>query len=80
MLETKTPTLFVVGQESTVGRPDDIENLRERMRASTCMVVVGGADENLRMTKSKKMMEGVTQSMVDRCLQVRFINSAPVCY
>ncbi|XP_072027565.1 uncharacterized protein [Amphiura filiformis] len=69
LFESKTPTLFVVGQDSTVGNPDDIENLRERMKAETSMVIVGGADENLRMTKSKKMMEGVTQSMVDRCLQ-----------
>ena len=70
LYESKTPTLFVIGQDSAVGSPDDVENLRERMKTETSMVIVGGADESLRMTKSKKMMEGVTQSMVDRCLQV----------
>ena len=73
LYESKTPTLFVIGQDSAVGSPDDVENLRERMKTETSMVIVGGADESLRMTKSKKMMEGVTQSMVDRCLQVSLL-------
>ena len=70
LLDSKTPTLFVTGQESSVCTQDDIENLREHMRAETGLVVVGGADEHLRMSKMKKKMEGVTQSMVDRCIQV----------
>ncbi|XP_038070640.1 KAT8 regulatory NSL complex subunit 3-like [Patiria miniata] len=69
LLDSKTPTLFVVGQESSVCTQDDIENLREHMRAETGLVVVGGADENLRMSKMKKQLDGVTQSMVDRCIQ-----------
>ncbi len=69
LLDSKTPTLFVTGQESSVCTQDDIENLREHMRAETGLVVVGGADEHLRMSKMKKKIEGVTQSMVDRCIQ-----------
>lgn len=64
----KTPTLFVIGQESSVCNQDDIENLREKMKAITGLVIVGGADEKLRMSKNKKKLEGVTQSMVDRCI------------
>ncbi|PIK49489.1 putative KAT8 regulatory NSL complex subunit 3, partial [Apostichopus japonicus] len=64
----KTPCLFVVGQESSVCNQDDIENLREKMKAITGLVIVGGADERLRMSKNKKKLEGVTQSMVDRCI------------
>ncbi|XP_022091824.1 KAT8 regulatory NSL complex subunit 3-like isoform X2 [Acanthaster planci] len=69
LLDSKTPTLFVVGQESSVCTQDGIENLREQMQAETGLVVVGGADENLRMSKMKKRSDGVTQSMVDRCIQ-----------
>ncbi|XP_077991927.1 uncharacterized protein LOC144446096 isoform X2 [Glandiceps talaboti] len=69
LLDSKTPTLFVIGQESSVCSQDDVEDLREKMKAETSLVVVGGADENLRLTKSKKKLEGVTQSMVDRCIQ-----------
>lgn len=68
LFECKTPTLFVIGQESSVCNQDDIENLREKMKAITGLVIVGGADERLRLSKNKKKLEGVTQSMVDRCI------------
>ena len=61
-------TLFVVGENATQSRPDDLEDIRERMRAETSMVVIGGADDKLRMSKHKKTAEGITQSMVDRCI------------
>ena len=38
------------------------------MRAETSMVVIGGADDQLRMSKHKKTAEGITQNMVDRCI------------
>lgn len=38
------------------------------MRVQTGLLVVGNADDCLRMGKTKKKMEGVTQSMVDRCI------------
>ena len=70
MLDSKTPILFVIGQNSTTCSIDQIEDLREKMKAENSLVAVGGADDNLRVTRSKKKQEGITQSMVDRCIQV----------
>ena len=71
ILDLKHPVLFVVGQLATLCRPDDVEDMRERMKTDTGLVVVGGADDQLRVSKHKKKAEGLTQSMVDRCIMVR---------
>jgi len=65
-LETKTPTLFVVGEKATQSSCDDIEDLRERLSVETGLIIVGGADDGLRLSKKKKKVECVTQCMVDR--------------
>ncbi len=78
LLESKTPTLFVVGQHATTCGIDDIEDLREKMKAENSLIVVGGADDNLRVSKAKKKQEGITQSMVDRCIQVSHTNCIKV--
>lgn len=44
--------------------------MRERMRVETGLVVVGSADDQLRMSRAKKHSAGVTQSMVDYCIMV----------
>jgi hypothetical protein len=41
-LDLTTPTLFVIGQHSSTTNIDDMEDLRERMRAENALVVVGG--------------------------------------
>ena len=74
LLDMRTPTLFVIGDNATQTRPDDLEDIRERMRAETSMVVIGGADDKLRMSKHKKTAEGITQSMVDRCIADEIYN------
>lgn len=51
-----------------------MEDLRERMRVETALVVVGFADDNLRVSKKKKLAEGITQSVVDRCIAVNKSN------
>ena len=51
-------------------RPDDIEDLREKLKCRTGLVVVGDADDLLRVSKHKKKAEQITQGMVDRCIIV----------
>ena len=71
LLGVRAPTLFVLGQRATHGRPDDVEHAREKMRADNALVVVGGADDALRMSRADKKRLAVTQATVDRCIQVR---------
>lgn len=43
------------------------------MSTETGLLVVGGADDNLRVSKHTKRLQGVTQSMVDRAVMVGLI-------
>ncbi|SPP74388.1 uncharacterized protein LOC117591771 isoform X5 [Drosophila guanche] len=65
ILDIKAPILFVIGQNSARSSQEEMESLRERMQSETSLVVVGSADDALRVPKSKRRIEGVTQSMVD---------------
>ena len=49
---------------------DDVEELRERLHCETGLVVVGGGDDQLRVSISKQAAEGITQDIVDRCILV----------
>lgn len=49
---------------------EEVEDLRERMRVETGLIVVGSADDYLRVTKKKKKLEGITQAVVDKCITV----------
>ena len=48
---------------------DDMEDFRERItKTETGLVVIGGANDRLFVSSSKKKFEGITQAMVDRCI------------
>jgi hypothetical protein len=48
---------------------DDMEDFRERItKTETGLIVVGGANDRLIISSSKKKFEGITQAMVDRCI------------
>ncbi|XKL69044.1 hypothetical protein PGB90_006813 [Kerria lacca] len=68
LLNMKTPVLFVIGQNSTTVTIDEIEEFRLRLRCRTGLVVVGGADDHLRVNHFLKKKCSVTQSIVDRCI------------
>ncbi|XP_050448837.1 KAT8 regulatory NSL complex subunit 3 isoform X1 [Cataglyphis hispanica] len=68
LMDIRCPVMFIIGQNATLVRPDDLEDLREKMLVETSLVVVGTADDYLRISTSKKVLEGITQNMVDRCI------------
>ncbi|XP_030388585.1 uncharacterized protein LOC115634813 isoform X2 [Scaptodrosophila lebanonensis] len=65
LLDIKAPILFIIGQNSARSSQEEMEMLRERMQSESTLVVVGSADDALRVPKSKRRIEGVTQAMVD---------------
>merc|ERR1719187_656878 len=54
ILDIRSPALFVVGEKSSSCQSDDMEDIRERLGVETGLVIVGGADDNLRLSKRKK--------------------------
>lgn len=58
----------MIGQHANTCSVDDMEDMREKMRAENSLIVVGGADDNLRMSRSKRKLEAVTQVMVDKSI------------
>lgn len=69
LLETRVPTLFIIGQNSTMCTLDDMEDFRERItKTETGLVVVGGANDRLIVCDKKKNHNSITQSMVDKCI------------
>ncbi|XP_046388973.1 KAT8 regulatory NSL complex subunit 3 isoform X2 [Ischnura elegans] len=68
ILDLHCPVYFVIGQNAATVSSDDVEDLRERMHVETNLLVIGGADDMLRVPRAKMKLDGLTQSIVDRCI------------
>lgn len=79
-LDLTTPTLFLVGQNAARCSEEEIETFREKITsAPTSTVVVGSADDYLRVSKTKRRLEGVTQEMVDNMIVDEIADFATKC-
>lgn len=78
-LELSTPTLFLVGQNASRCSEEEIEYFREKLTAPTSTVIVGAADDYLRVSKTKRRLEGVTQEMVDNMVVDEIADFATKC-
>jgi len=67
-LDIRCPVMFIIGTHSPVCSVECIENLREKMRVDTKMLLVEGGDEMLKLTSSHMRRLQVTQKMVDRLI------------
>ena len=64
------PTLFFIGERDRSCSVKRLEKFRSSFRSTTGLVVVGGANGQLRMSHSRQLVEQVLQPMVDRCIVV----------
>lgn len=78
-LELSAPLLFLVGQNAARSNEEEIEHFREKLTAPTSTIVVGAADDYLRMSKTKRRLEGVTQEMVDNMVVDEIADFATKC-
>uniref|UniRef100_A0A8D8WWN9 KAT8 regulatory NSL complex subunit 3 n=2 Tax=Cacopsylla melanoneura TaxID=428564 RepID=A0A8D8WWN9_9HEMI len=68
LLDVKCPVLFVMGQCATTASEQDLNELRRRMKCISGLIVVGGADDQMRKSKLDLMQERVNQNIVDRAV------------
>uniref|UniRef100_A0AAG5D0G8 Kat8 regulatory nsl complex subunit 3 n=1 Tax=Anopheles atroparvus TaxID=41427 RepID=A0AAG5D0G8_ANOAO len=79
IVDITSPVMFVIGQNSARSSQEEIEMLRSRMIAQTSLVVVGSADECLRVSKTKRKIDGITQSMVENMVADEIAEFATNC-
>lgn len=68
LMDMRCPVMFVIGENASLVTANDLEDVREKMLVETSLLVVGTADDHLRITPAKKISHGITQAIVDRCI------------
>lgn len=79
ILDLPTPVMFLIGQNSARSSQEEIEGLRERMIAPTSLVVIGSADDCLRVSKIKRKIEKISQEMVDNMILDEIAEFSTMC-
>lgn len=74
-MDCSAPILFVVGEHAQTCPIDDLENMREKMRAENNLIVISGANDKLSVNFKTKKERNITQSVVDRCI---LVSHAPI--
>lgn len=72
IIDLVTPVLFVTGQCASRCRVADLEAVRNNMKALSGLVVVGGADDYLRLSRQKMTSMALTQDVADRVVMVSY--------
>lgn len=79
LLDLTTPVLFLIGQNAARSSEEEIEYFREKLSAPSTLCVVGSGDDFLRISKTKRRLEGVTQEMVDNMIVDEMAEFATNC-
>lgn len=79
LLDIAAPILFLIGQNAARSNEEEIEFFREKLSAPSTTCVVGAADDYLRVSKTKRRLEGVTQEMVDNMIVDEISDFATKC-
>lgn len=79
LLDLTTPVLFLIGQNAARSSEEEIEYFREKLTAPSTLCVVGSGDDFLRVSKTKRRLEGVTQEMVDNMIVDEMAEFATNC-
>ena len=72
IVDIQCPILFIIGQSSHRTSHMDMEDLREKLKTETGLIIVSNADDNLRVSHKKCLDDLITQEYVLKKILVIF--------